>query len=175
MHTIDISQIKLAALEGHAKLDPVATRRMLLAELLSESGPHKQSKILQTIEAKIGDCWGKRPNETLQRDLKALRLGGLRIGFSRRKGVEGYYLKYPALNSQLPKWKEPKNERYWEAVRSMSVAQKNKRAFEMADFALKQRRLILKKDNPDWSDAEVDIRAREIVFGVNLKTVEFRQ
>ena len=172
MHIVDLNQIRLAALQGHTQLNSVVTRRVLLAELLAESGPHQRAKIFQTLEKKLGRCWGKRPDKTLQRDLKALRSGGLRIGYSRRKGVEGYFLKYPALESQMPKWKEPKNEHYWEAVRKMSVPEKNERAFEMASFALNQRRLILQQENPDWPASKVDEKAREAVYGISLNEVK---
>lgn len=160
-----LNRLKLATFKGHCQLDPIAARRSALIELLAGGGPHLQEKIIETLQKNLGPCWGKRPGEALQRDLNALRLGGIRIGYSRRKGAKGYYLKHPALDSDLPKWKEPINQHYVESLRSMPVEQKLQRAFSMAEFALNQRRLILKRENPNWSEEKIEAETRKIVYG----------
>lgn len=53
-----------------------------------------------------------------------------------------------------------------EAIGKLSVAEKNERAFAAADFALRQKKLILAEEHPDWSDTKVEKEARQIVFGV---------
>ena len=53
-----------------------------------------------------------------------------------------------------------------EAIRQLSVPEKNKRAFAAADFALRQKILILAEEHPDWTKDEVTKVAQRIVFGV---------
>jgi hypothetical protein len=89
------------------------------------------------------------PQEARARDLLVLRKGGIRIAYSRRSGVIGYYLQYPSLQ-------RPPRRRFdavnWELVRQLrqlSVPEKNERAFAAAEFALTQERLILIEEHPD--------------------------
>ena len=53
-----------------------------------------------------------------------------------------------------------------EAIRQLSLPEKNKRAFAAADFALRQKKLILAEEHPDWTTDEVIKVARRLVFGV---------
>ncbi len=85
---------------------------------------------------------------------------------SRRPGIEGYYLQYPSLARPSP---PPYEAVSWElvaALRQLSVPEKNRRAFAAADFALRQKRLLLAEEHPDWSAAQEDAEARRLVYGV---------
>lgn len=55
-----------------------------------------------------------------------------------------------------------------EQLRKLSVAEKNEIAFAAADFALRQKHLILAEDHPDWSTSKIEQEARKLVFGVTL-------
>jgi hypothetical protein len=62
---------------------------------------------------------------------------------------------YEAINWQLV-----------EAIRQLSLPEKNKRAFAAADFALRQKKLLLAEENPNWTADEVAKVAHRLVFGV---------
>jgi hypothetical protein len=47
------------------------------------------------------------------------------------------------------------------------VPEKNERAFAAADFALRQKRLILAEEQPGWPADEIEREARRLVFGVS--------
>ena len=92
------SQLRLAAMAGHMRVDKIAARRAALIDLLADGRPHPRAEIWETVAARLqADCWGAVPREALARDLRALRQGGLRIAYSRRPGAVGYYLEYPPL------------------------------------------------------------------------------
>ncbi len=158
--------LRLAAMAGHMQIDKIAARRAALIDLLSDGRPHPREEIWETIAAQLEeDCWGKVPQEALARDLAALRKGGIRIAYSRRPEIAGYYLQHPQLE-------RPSSPRYettsWiliEAISELSVAKKNERTFAAADFALRQKKLILAEEYPDWSDTKVEVEARRLVFG----------
>ena len=159
-------QLRLAAMAGHMQIDKIAARRAALIDLLADGRPHPREEIWETVAAQLDDdCWGKVPQEALARDLAALRQGGIRIAYSRRPEIAGYYLQYP----QLERPSSPKYESIsWElieTIRHLSVAEKNRRAFAAADFALRQKKLLIAEAEPDWNDAEVEQEARRQVFG----------
>jgi hypothetical protein len=161
-----LQQLRLAAMAGHMRLDKVAARRAALIDLLADGRPHPREEIWQTITAQLNDdCWGKRPREALLRDLHALRQGQLRIAYSRRPGAEGYYLEYPPFERPQPTVYGATNWRLVEQLRRLSVPEKNEMAFAAADFALRQKRLLLGEAHPDWTAGQIDREARRLVFG----------
>jgi hypothetical protein len=159
--------LRLAAMAGHMRRDKIAARRAALIDLLADGRSHPREEIWQTVAGRLGDdCWGKLPQEALARDLAALRQGGVRIAYCRRPGITGYYLQHPRL-------KRPPAGQYgavnWELIRRvsrLSVPEKNERAFAAADFALRQKKLILAEEQPDWPAEQVIREARRLVFGV---------
>ena len=161
-----LQQLRLAAMAGHLQVDQVAARRAALIDLLADGRPHLREEIWETVTAQVGrGCWGKRPAETLQRDLKVLRRGGVQIAYSRRRGVEGYYLEYPALQRPPTPQYDAINWDYVEQIRRLSVAEKNRLAFAAADFALRQKRLLLAEEHPEWPSERVEKEARRLVYG----------
>ncbi|MCI0396419.1 MAG: hypothetical protein L0332_18560 [Chloroflexi bacterium] len=161
-----LARLRLAAMAGHMRQDLVTARRAALIDLLSDGGVYTRQAIWETIQVQLGrPCWGKRPEETLWRDLKALRAGGVRIAYSRRRGIEGYYLQHPPLERPPSRMEQPINWEYVTAIRQMSVVEKNQQTFAAADFALRQKRLILAEEHPEWSAEEVDATARRLVYG----------
>lgn len=160
------NRLRLAAMAGHMQVDKITARRAALIDLLADGRPHPREEIWETVAAQLDDdCWGKVPQEALARDLAALRQGGLRIAYSRRPEIAGYYLQYPPLE-------RPSSPSYeaisWEliaAIGQLSVAEKNRRAFSAADFALRQKKLLLAEAQPDWPDAKLEQEARRQVFG----------
>lgn len=160
-------QLRLAAMAGHMRIDKIAARRAALIDLLADGRPRPREEIWEEIVAQLGDdVWGKVPREALARDLAALRKGGLRIAYSRRPGAIGYYLQQPRLRQPSRQTFDAVN---WELVRQLRllpVPQKNERAFAAADFALTQRRLILREAHPDWTRDRIDREARRRVYGV---------
>jgi hypothetical protein len=161
------SFLRLAAMAGHMRSDKIAARRAALIDLLADGRPHPREEIWQTIAAQLGEeCWGKLPQEALARDLSALRKGGIRIAYCRRPEISGYYLEHPALQRPSSPQYEAVNWELINQIRRLSVAQKNSRAFAAADFALRQKKLILAETHPDWTDERVNKEARRLVFGV---------
>lgn len=175
-------RLRLAAMAGHMASDRRAARRCALIDLLADGRPHTGEAIRARLSAALGgDPWGKRPDETLLRDFAALRRGGIRVAYSRRGGTEGYYLQYPALERTADDRRPMADDRppptganggkrlddqWTRRLRDMSVPEKNATAFGAADFALRQKRLILAEERPDWPPEAVDREARRLVFGV---------
>ena len=164
--------LRLAAMAGHMRIDKIAARRAALIDLLADGRPHPREEIWETISTQLGEnCWGKVPHEALARDLSALRKGGICIAYSRRPEIQGYYLQYPSLKRPSPQQYEAVNWELIEAMRRLSVPEKNKRAFAATDFALRQKRLILAEEHPDWSVVAVEEEARRILFGVTQEAL----
>lgn len=164
--------LRLAAMAGHMRLDKVAARRAALIDLLADGRPHLRQEIWQTVAAQLGEpCWGKAPQEALARDLAALRKGGIRIAYSRQPTIQGYYLQYPSIKRPSSPTYDAINWELVQAIRQLSGPEKNERAFAAADFALRQKRLILAEEHPDWSVEKVDHEARRLVYGVDLATI----
>ena len=161
-------RLRLAAMAGHMSTDRVAARRGALIDLLADGRPHPGEDIRQHIAHEVGgDCWGKRPSATLLRDLKVLRRGGVRIAYSRRPGLEGYYLQHPPLAGSPNAARFQSDDATWtERLRAMHVEEKLAAAFAAADFALNQKRLILREERPEWNEEQVEREARRLVFGV---------
>ena len=169
-HQFPKLQLRLAAMAGHIRLDKVAARRAALVDILSDGRPHTREVIWETIASQLGqDCWGKLPHEALARDLAALRIGGIRIGYSRRVGATGYYLQYPPLQRPVPPQFGAINWDLINQIRQLSIPEKNNQAFAAAHFALKQKQLILSEEHQDWSPAAVEREARRLVFGISSK------
>jgi DNA-binding transcriptional ArsR family regulator len=163
--------LRLAAMAGHMRLDKIAARRAALIDLLADGRPHPREEIWQMIASRLGeDCWGKLPQEALARDLSALRKGGIRIAYSRRPEVTGYYLQHPPLQRPSPRQYEAVNWELITHISRLSVSEKNKRAFAAADFALRQKKLILAESHPDWSPEQVADEARRLVFGASAES-----
>jgi hypothetical protein len=160
------TRLRLAAMAGHIQQDMVAARRAALIDLLADGRPHRREELWEAVEAQLGEnCWGSRRDETLWRDLGALRAGGLRIAYARRAGVEGYYLQYPPIAAETAPVREPIDAAHITGVRSLDVAEKNRQAFAAAAFALQQKRLILAREHPEWDAAQVNMTARRLVYG----------
>ena len=134
---------------GHLKEDLVAARRAALVDVLADGRPHLREALWEAAAAQLDhDCWGERPEEALWRDLKALRAGGLRIAYSRRPGIEGYYLAFPPLERGRSHAQERIDSTHLAGIRKMTIAQKNRQAFAAAAFALQQKRLLLAREHP---------------------------
>ena len=162
------TRLRLAAMAGHMQIDKIAARRAALIDLLSDGRPHPREEIWEAVAAQLDyDCWGKVPQEALARDLAALRQGGIRIAYSRRPEIAGYYLQYPVLERPSSPQYESISWELIEAIGELSVAEKNRRAFAAADFALRQKKLLLAEEQPGWANTEVEQEARRQVFGRN--------
>lgn len=160
------TRLRLAAMAGHMRLDKTAARRAALIDLLVDGRPHPREEIWEQVAARLGeDCWGKLPREALARDLAALRQGGIRLAYSRRPRAVGYYLQHPNLQHPPPLVYGPADWTLVEALSRLPVPEKNAQAFAAAEFALRQKRLILAEEHPDWPATEVDEAARRLVFG----------
>jgi hypothetical protein len=166
-HEFPKMKLRLAAMAGHMQIDKIAARRAALIDLLADGRPHPREEIWERIAPQLddADCWGKLPQEALARDLAALRKGGIRIAYSRQPETVGYYLQYPSLKRPSPRQYEAVNWTLIEAIRQLSVPEKNERAFGAAEFALRQKRLMLAESHPDWSAGAIDREARRQVYG----------
>jgi hypothetical protein len=159
-------RLRLAAMAGHMRQDRVTARRAAIMEILSDGKPHRRESMWETVNQALGcHCWGKRPDETLLRDLNALRRSGLQIAYSRRPGTEGYYLAYPPLKGDPSSVHAPLDWQHIAGIRQMSVVEKNRQAFAAAEFALRQKRLLLRRQHPDWDGAGIEQAARQLVYG----------
>jgi hypothetical protein len=159
-------RLRLAAMAGHMRGDQVAARRAALIDLLADGKPHTREEIWETVTKQLDKpCWGKRPQETLARDLKALRRGRIRIAYSRLPGATGYYLQYPPIERSSQQKYEEINWTLIERIRGLSVPEKNQLAFAATGFAMKQKQLILSKQHPNWTADEINRELRRLVLG----------
>lgn len=150
------------------QVDKIAARRAALIDILADGRPHPREEIWATVSSQLGEnCWGKVPQEALARDLSALRQGGIRFAYSRRPEIQGYYLQYPHLQRPLLQTYESINWQLIDAIRQLPVFEKNRRAFAAADFALRQKRLLLSEEHPDWPTAKIEQESRRLVYGIN--------
>jgi hypothetical protein len=134
-----LNGLRLAAMAGHMARDMVAARRAALIDLLAAGRPYGRESIWRALEGQLRrPCWGRRPEETLLRDLRALRRGGLRIAYSRRPGAEGYYLQHPPLERLAASTGRTINWQQANALRELPLAEKNRLAFEVAESTLAQ-------------------------------------
>lgn len=164
--------LRLAAMAGHMQIDKIAARRAALIDLLADGRPHPREEIWETIASQLDEaCWGKVPQEALARDLAALRQGGIRIAYTRRTEISGYYLQHPRLERPSSTPFAATNWQLIEAIDQLATNEKNKRAFAAAEFALRQKKLILAEEHPDWSEAEVEKEARRLVFGAPMEAL----
>lgn len=158
-------RLRLAAMAGHMRTDKVAARRAALIDLLADGKPHSREEIWDTITRQLGKpCWGKRPPETLARDLKALRRGRIRIAYSRHPEATGYYLQHPPIERPSQQKYEEINWTLVERIRRLSGVEKNRIAFAAAGFALQQKRLILAEQHPNWTDEQIEREMRRLVY-----------
>lgn len=165
------NRLRLAAMAGHMRIDKTAARRAALIDLLTDGLPHTREEIWEVVESQLGrGCWGKLPQEALARDLSALRKGGIRIAYSRRPEITGYYLQHPSLKQQPIRRYETINWELINQIRQLSVPEKNRRAFAAASFALRQKQLILAEEHPNWASEKVKQEAQRQIFGVLAKT-----
>lgn len=166
-HQTSQNKLRLAAMAGHMQIDKIAARRAALIDILADGRPHPREELWATISRQLGeDCWGKVPQEALARDLSVLRKGGIRIAYSRQPETQGYYLQYPRLQRPLAQTYESINWQLIDAIRQLPVSEKNKRAFAAADFAIRQKRLLLSEEHPDWPAAKIEQESRRLVYGV---------
>ena len=92
------TQLRIASMAAHLHSDKIAARRAAIIDLLADGRPHPRDEIFTIITTQLqSDCWGKHRHEALARDLAALRLGGIRIAYSRKPKLIGYYLQHPPL------------------------------------------------------------------------------
>lgn len=162
-----VLRLRLGAMAGHMQSDLPATRRGALIDILADGRPHSRQDLIDRLETEIGEtCWGTRPHEALIRDIAALRRGGIRVAYSRRPSLEGYYLEYPALVGESGAAAGSLDDKLWrESITKMTVAQKNIASFAAAEFALRQKRAIARLEHPEWPDEQIDEMARRLVFG----------
>ena len=160
-------QLILVGLNSHIQSDKIAQRRIALITILSDGSPHKKEELFERIEQMLGaGCWGQIKSEALLRDLNVLRKGGIRIAYSRKPAIQGYYLAFPSFDYVPSYQSEEMPKALIRAIKALKPDEKTLRAFAAADFAFNQKRLILKEQRPDWSDEKIDKVSRQIVYGV---------
>lgn len=163
----DDDHLRLAAMAGHMQVDPIAARRAALVDLLLDGRPHLREEIWGKVAARLGQsptaCWGKAAQDALQRDMRALRAGGLRIAYSRRAGASGYYLQHPPLVDcdVLP---PAINWLHVESLRALSPAEKNQMAFAAAGHALRSQQQRLLESCPDRPPLQLSAEAVQRLF-----------
>lgn len=148
--------------------DRFAVRRMAVVQVLADGRAYPAREIQQRVVALLGRrrCWGRSPAQALWADLRLLRQGGLRIGYSRRPGAQGYFLYDPPLvATQAARPDRPSLEqiavwRTWDSVRKLEAM------FSAWEFALDLARAGARNRHPDWTPEQIEAEARRLVGGV---------
>ena len=162
-------------LAAQAEANPSLARRMAIVEVLGDGRPHPAPELRTAVEQRLGEgCFAvdwplssEGEEHTLEADLAALRAWDIRIGYSDTAGVEGYYLKDPAVEArgEADYTKTPDPVQI-EIYRAQDDTRKMRSMFEMFEFALQQVRLGTRSRHPDWDDQQVEAEARRLVTGV---------
>ena len=154
-------------LAAQAQADPFLARRMAIVEVLMDGRPHPGPDLRAAVEERLGEgCFGAQAEQTLEADVTALRAWAIRIGHSDTPGVEGYYLKHPAIvTPRQSLYEEEPNPLQSEIYRSWDNVRKMRSMFEMFEFALQQTKIGTRSRHPDWDDGQVEAEARRLVTG----------
>jgi hypothetical protein len=162
----------LWVLAAQAEADPALARRMAIVEVLRDGRPHPGPELRTAVETRLGEgCFGAQAEQTLEADIAALRAWGIRIGYSDSPGVEGYYLRDPAVEASRQRpYEEESNPLQIETYRAWDNARKMRSMFEMFEFALQQARIGTRSRHSDWDDEQVEAEARRLVTGVEPVT-----
>jgi hypothetical protein len=155
-------------LAAQAGTDPSLARRMAIVEILLDGRPHPALALQTAVKDRLGEnCFGAQAAQMLEADVAALGDWGIRIGHSDTPGMDGYYLKDPAVQATgKSAWKEAVNSVQVQIRRSMDDARKMHDMFEMFEFALHQVEIGTRSRHPDWDDEKVEAEVRRLVTGV---------
>jgi hypothetical protein len=89
-------------LSHQAAQNPALRRQLTILDVLTRRGFTPWKTLVETVESEVGaGCYGKSPQARLWGDLRALRAAGIGIGYSRRKGMEGYFLHYKFMGERV--------------------------------------------------------------------------
>jgi hypothetical protein len=77
-----------------AQQNPALRRRLAVLDALDRRSFTPWQGLVQQVEAELGaGIFGTSPQACVWNDIRVLRAAGIAIGYSRMKGIEGYYLR----------------------------------------------------------------------------------
>ena len=84
-------------LAHEAQQNPALRRRMAILDVL-QGGITPREALIHAVEAAVGSgAFGASPHTRLWSDMRALRDAGFAIGYSRTRGMSGYFLRAESL------------------------------------------------------------------------------
>ncbi len=117
-------------------------RRMAIMDVLTRRGITPWQDLVHTVEEEVGaGAYGESPQTRLWADLRALREAGIMIGYSRRKGHTGYFLRAESIG-------EPASSAFAQVFRELDLEhldrmaeipgwRKMRAAMELSEFGRK--------------------------------------
>ena len=158
-------------LAAQAEADPSLARRMAIVDVLRDGRPHPGPDLRAAVDDRLAEpCFGVQAEQTLEADVAALRAWGVRIGYSDAPGVEGYYLRDPAVVASRRRPSEEEADLLQVDYRAWDGARKMRSMFEMFEFALRQTRIGARSRHPDWDDDQIEAEVRRLVTGCDPVT-----
>ena len=140
------------AVMGHGGTDPSLLRKLALLELLDQ--PRTAPQLVDALQVRLGECFGRDPEQALKRDINDLRQAGFCIRYTRSR-QHGYYLQRPsaeeagqAINRQLGEL-DPAQVRIWQGLpagRRLAAAEQ----LRQAGLQLVRARLRQARPELDW-------------------------
>ncbi len=161
-----LATVLRSALVSCLATDAFVARRTAIAGVLADGRPHAAPEIRKRVAALLGrKCWGRSPAQSLWADLRLLRRGGLRIGYSRRPRAQGYFLYDPPLVLSASNRPDRPSPEQWAAWRSWSTTRKLQSMFSAWEFALDLARAGARSRHPAWPPDQIEAEARRLMGG----------
>jgi hypothetical protein len=119
---------------------PARRRRLAIVGVLERRGFTPWPGLVHWVERELGEGgFGQSPHSRVLSDIRALRDAGVAIGYSRRKGAEGYYLGLESVREDIQTViRQVFRELDFEHLRRIKQVSPDRRVegvFELIDFA----------------------------------------
>ena len=127
-------------LDYEARQNPPLRRRMTIISVLERHSFTPWQEIVQHVEHELGaGVFGTSPQSTIWHDIRALRDAGIAIGYSRMKGIEGYYLRLTMASEEIQtvirQVRRELDLEHLERIKQVSPNRRVEGVFELIDFA----------------------------------------
>lgn len=127
-------------LEYEARQNPALNRRMAIISVLERRGFILWADLVWHVEQVLGaGVFGTSPQACMWSDIRALRVAGIAIGYSRRKGAAGYYLGLEAVSEDIRMTIEhvfrEMDFKHLQRIKQIAPDRRIESVFEMIDFA----------------------------------------
>jgi hypothetical protein len=127
-------------LDYEARRNPALRRRLAILDVLDRYSFTPWQNLVQRVEETLGGgVFGTSPQVWVWSDIRALRDAGVAIGYSRIKGIEGYYLRLTmaseAIQTVIRQVSRELDVDHLKRLKHVSPDRRVEGVFELIDFA----------------------------------------